>query len=78
MNTAHTRTQVGLMSKTELVNALAKRGYKSDGTTHYRKQAAWLIGPNGKRGYYNFRDLLIELLAVETVTCNTPVAHEVA
>jgi len=60
-----TRIQVGLMSKTELVNALAARGYRSDGTTHYRKQSAWLIGPDGQRGFYNFRDLFIELLTAQ-------------
>lgn len=69
MNTMQTRIQVGLMSKTELVNALAKRGYRSDGTTHYRKQAAWLIGPDGTRGFYNFRELLIELISADRLRC---------
>jgi hypothetical protein len=56
---------VGEMSKTELINALAQRGYRSDGTSHYGKRSAWLIGPDGARGYYNLRDLLAELVAMD-------------
>ena len=51
-------------AKVIVINKLADRGYRSDGTTHYGKQAGWLVGPDGVRGYYNFRDLLAELTKV--------------